>query len=90
MCVCVHLNIKYLNLSVFLSVCLLFLSLPLSLSINVCVLSHSVMFDSLGHHGHRGSPPVSSVFGDSPDKDTVVGCCALLQGIFPTRDWTWD
>ena len=90
MCVCVHLNIKYLNLSVFLSVCLLFLSLPLYLSINVCVLSHSVMSDSLGHHGHHGSPPVSSVLGDSPGKNTVVGCRALLQGIFPTRDWTWD
>ena len=30
------------------------------------------------------SPPGSSVHGDSPDKSTVVGCHALLQGIFPT------
>ena len=31
------------------------------------------------------SPPVSSVHGDSPDKNTGVGCHALLQGIFPTQ-----
>ena len=28
------------------------------------------------------SPPGSSVHGDSPGKDTGVGCYALLQGIF--------
>ena len=27
----------------------------------------------------------SSVYGDSPGKDTGVGCHALLQGIFPTQ-----
>ena len=31
------------------------------------------------------SPPGSSVHGDSPDKNTGVGCPALLQGIFPTQ-----
>ena len=31
------------------------------------------------------SPPGSSVRGDSPDKNTRVGCHALLQGIFPTQ-----
>ena len=31
------------------------------------------------------SPPDSSVHGDSPGKNTRVGCHALLQGIFPTR-----
>ena len=31
------------------------------------------------------SPPGSSVLGDSPDKNTGVGCHALLQGIFPTQ-----
>ena len=31
------------------------------------------------------SPPGSSVYGDSPDKNTGVGCHALLQGIFPTQ-----
>ena len=30
------------------------------------------------------SPPGSSVYGDSPDKNTGVGCHAL-QGIFPTQ-----
>ena len=30
-----------------------------------------------------GSPPGSSVHGDSPGKNTGVGCHALLQGIFP-------
>ena len=30
------------------------------------------------------SPPDSSVHGDSPGKNTSVGCHALLQGIFPT------
>ena len=32
-----------------------------------------------------GSPPGSSVHGDSPGKNTGVGCHALLQGIFPTQ-----
>ena len=31
------------------------------------------------------SPLGSSLHGDSPGKDTGVGCCALLQGIFPTQ-----
>ena len=31
------------------------------------------------------SPPGSSVHGDSPGKNTGVGCHALLQGIFPTQ-----
>ena len=31
------------------------------------------------------SPPGSSVHGDSPGKNTRVGCHALLQGIFPTQ-----
>jgi len=31
------------------------------------------------------SSPDSSVYGDSPDKNTGVGCHALLQGIFPTQ-----
>ena len=34
------------------------------------------------------SLPSSSVHGDSPGKNTAVGCHALLQGIFPTQDWT--
>ena len=31
------------------------------------------------------SPPGSYVYGDSPSKNTEVGCQALLQGIFPTQ-----
>ena len=31
------------------------------------------------------SPPSYSVHGDSPGKNTGVGCHALLQGIFPTQ-----
>ena len=31
------------------------------------------------------SPPGSSVHGDSPGKNTGVGCHALLQGIFSTQ-----
>ena len=31
------------------------------------------------------SPPGSSAHGDSPGKNTGVGCLALLQGIFPTQ-----
>ena len=31
------------------------------------------------------SQPGSSVHGDSPGKNTGVGCHALLQGIFPTQ-----
>ena len=31
------------------------------------------------------SPPHSSVHGDSPGKNTGVGCHTLLQGIFPTQ-----
>ena len=31
------------------------------------------------------SPPDSSVLGDSPGKNTGVGCHALLQGIFPIQ-----
>ena len=31
------------------------------------------------------SPPGSSVHGDSPGKNTEVGCHVLLQGLFPTQ-----
>ena len=37
------------------------------------------------HDAMECSPPGSSVHGDSPGKDTGVGCYALLQGIFPTQ-----
>ena len=31
------------------------------------------------------SLPGSSIYGDSPDKNTGVGCNAFFQGIFPTQ-----
>ena len=33
---------------------------------------------------HLCSPPGTSIHGDSPGRNTGVGCHALLQGIFPT------
>ena len=33
------------------------------------------------------SPSGSSVHGDSPGKNTGVGCHSLLQGIFPPQGW---
>ena len=47
------------------------------------VLSPSVVSNSLWPMDC--SPPGSSVHGDSPGKNTGVGCHALLQGIFPTQ-----
>ena len=47
------------------------------------VLSHSVMSHSLRPHGLQ--PLGSSVHGNSPGKNTGVGCHALLQEIFPTQ-----
>ena len=48
------------------------------------VLSRSVVSNSLPHPV-ACSPPASSVLGDSPGKNTGVGCYALLQGLFPTQ-----
>ena len=36
------------------------------------------------------SPSGFSVHEDSPGKNTGVGCCALLQGIFPTQKYNPD
>ena len=33
------------------------------------------------------SPPGSSVLGDSPGKNTGLGCHFLLKGIFPPQGW---
>ena len=48
------------------------------------VISLSVVSDSLGPMD--GSPPGSSVCGDSSGKNSGMGCHALLQGNFPTQD----
>ena len=47
-----------------------------------CVLSHSVVSNSLRPHGWQ---PVSLCHGDSLGKNPGVGCHALLQGILPTH-----
>ena len=58
-----------------------------------CVLSHSVVQLC---NPMDCSLPGSSVHGDSPGKNTGVGCHALLQGISPTQGsnpdlphWRW-
>ena len=48
-----------------------------------CVLSHSVVSDSLWRHGLK--LPRLLFHGVSPGKDTAVSCHFLLQGIFPTQ-----
>ena len=50
---------------------------------NSAVLSYSVMSHS--SHPRDYSLPGFSVCGDSPGKNTGVGCHVLLQGIFPTQ-----
>ena len=47
----------------------------------LCLLSHVQLFTTprtIAHH-------VPLVHGDSPGKNTGMGCHALLQGIFPTQ-----
>ena len=48
----------------------------------LCLVAQScpTLYDSMDC-----SPPGSSVYGDSPGKNTGVGCHALFQGIFPTQ-----
>ena len=48
----------------------------------VCVLSRSDSLQPYGLYSLLGS----SVHGDSPGKNTGVGCHALLWGIFQPRD----
>ena len=57
------------------------------ISSEVFSVSSSVLSDSLRPHGLSPPPPGSSVHGDSPGKNSGVGCHALLQGIFPTQGW---
>ena len=52
------------------------MSVVLCLAAQVCLTLCNLM-DS--------SPPGSSVLGDSPGKNSGLGCHALLQGIFPTQ-----
>ena len=64
--------------------CLLCRCRKLSLITNACLVAQScpTLCDPMDY-----SPPGSSVHGDSPGKNTGVGCHALLQGIFPTQGW---
>ena len=57
---------------------------PINYAVLCAMLSCSVMSDSLRPHGLYSSPG-SSVHGDSPGKNTSVGCHALFQEIFPTQ-----
>ena len=50
---------------------------------SACVHACSVVSECW--HPTNCSPPGSPVHGDSPGKNTEVGCHALLQGIFPTQ-----
>ena len=43
-----------------------------------------VLCDTMGY-----SPPVSSVHGDSPGKNTGVGCHSVLQGNSSTQGLNW-
>ena len=63
-------------------ICILNLSLPLLLSVSICLVSQSCLTLC---NPMDCSLPGSSVHGNSPGKNTEVGCHALLQGIFPTR-----
>ena len=56
--------------------------LPHPILTGPCVLSHSVVSDSLCDP-MICSPPGSSVLDVLPGKNTGVGCHALLQGIIP-------
>ena len=49
---------------------------------STCMLSHVQLCSPMD-----SSPPGFSVHGDSPGKNTGVGCCFLLQGIFPIQGW---
>ena len=61
------------------------IQLPVSGLGLVCVGSQSLQSCPTFCNPMDCSPPGSSVHGDSPHKNTGVGCHALLQGIFPTQ-----
>ena len=53
--------------------------------VNVCVLYLVTQWCLILCDPMDSSLPGSSVHGDSPGKNTGVGCHAFLQGIFPTQ-----
>ena len=52
----------------------------------VCATVHSCSILSYSLQSHVLSSLGSSLHGDSPGKNTGVGCHALLQGIFLTQE----
>ena len=58
-----------------------FQSCNINTAVCICV-SHSVVCNSLRHHGLYSLPGSS---WNSPGKNTGVGCHSLLQGTFPTQ-----
>ena len=73
---------------------LLFLAVYVCLCVCVCVCVHTCVCLHCTQLCLTLSNPIDcslpgfSVHGDSPGKNTGVGCHDLLQGIFPTRDGT--
>ena len=51
----------------------------------VCLSAESLQSCPTLYDAMDYSPPASSVQRDSPGKNSGVGCCVLLQGIFPTQ-----
>ena len=76
--------LKYLKVHLLDLYCFVFFSVYTFIDLMCCaVLCRSVMSNSLWPM--HCSLPGSSVHGDSPGKNTGVGCHAVLQGIFPTQ-----
>ena len=71
----------------YLSLCDWLISLSAMSSRFACIMysSHSAMSNSLQPDGRGLQPARLLCPWDSPGKKTGVGCCALLQGIFPTQ-----
>ena len=67
---------KLMGFNIYLSISIIYLAIYLSIQRQK--LKEIKLFVPIY------SPPGSSVHGDSPGKNTGVGCHALLQGIFPT------
>ena len=63
-------------------------NLPVNRMESVCMRAKLLQSCPILCNSMNCSLPVSSAHGDSPGENTGVGCCALLQQIFPTRDWT--
>ena len=73
---------KYVFLFIFFSIMVYHGILNTIPCVIRCVLSHSVVSDSLRPFGLQ--PARLLCPWDSPGKNTGVGCHFLLQGIFPT------